>query len=147
SATVTDDKGCNVVVAFETKKRILPNLTLATIRKGQTVKMEQLFFEADSVRITPISLPVLDELYDFMIENTSVVIEVGGHTNDVPADEFCDQLSTARAKSVAEFIIEKGIDPKRVFFKGYGKRKPIVSNRTAVGRKKNQRVEVKILSI
>ena len=147
NVTITDDNGCNVVVDFETKKKILPSLTLAKIRKGQTIKMEQLLFEADSTRITPVSVPVLDELYDFMIENTSVVIEVGGHTNNVPPPAFCDQLSSARAKSVADYIVQKGIDPKRVFFKGYGKRKPIASNKSKEGRKKNQRVELKILSI
>ncbi len=147
SSTITDNNGCSVKVDFETKKKNLPNLTLAKIRKGQTVKMEQLFFEADSFRITPVSIPVLDELYDFMIENTSVVIEVGGHTNNIPPPAFCDQLSSARAKSIADYIVQKGIDPKRVFFKGYGKRKPIASNKTKEGRIKNQRVEVKILSI
>ncbi|MFK8104788.1 MAG: OmpA family protein [Saprospiraceae bacterium] len=147
TATVVDKNGCKVAVDFETKKKILPSLTLAKIRKGQTIKMEQLLFEADSTRITPVSFPVLDELYDFIIENTSVVIEVRGHTNNIPPPAFCDRLSSARAKSVADYVVQKGIDPKRVFSKGYGKRKPITSNRTKEGRKKNQRVEVKILSL
>ncbi len=147
SVTVTDENGCKISLTFEIKKRILPQLTAANLRKGQTVKMEELYFEADSFRITTVSIPVIEELYEFMIENSSVVIEVGGHTNNIPEHEFCDNLSKARAKSIANYIIQKGIDPKRVYYKGYGKRKPIATNKTADGRRKNQRVEIKILSI
>jgi outer membrane protein OmpA-like peptidoglycan-associated protein len=82
-----------------------------------------------------------------MLENGKIVIEVGGHTNNVPPDEYCDRLSTARAKAVADYLAAKGIDPKRVLFKGYGKRKPVASNTTPEGRVLNQRVEIKILSL
>ena len=60
-------------------------------------------------------------------------------------DEFCIRLSTARAKSVAEYLIKKGIDAKRVLFKGYGRSLPIATNSTPEGRQKNQRVEIKIV--
>ncbi len=145
--TVIDGNGCSISLSFETKKRILPELTVANLREGQTVKMEELYFEADSFRITDISLPVIEELYDFMKQNNSVVIEVGGHTNNIPEHAFCDALSKARAKSVADYIVQMGIDPKRVYYKGYGKRNPIATNTTSEGRAKNQRVEIKIISI
>ncbi|RMD97408.1 MAG: OmpA family protein, partial [Bacteroidetes bacterium] len=57
------------------------------------------------------------------------------------------KLSTERAKAVADYLILKGIDPERLKYKGYGKRQPIDTNRTAAGRKRNQRVEIKILSL
>ncbi|MBK8922192.1 MAG: OmpA family protein [Saprospirales bacterium] len=75
------------------------------------------------------------------------MIEIGGHTNSTPPDEFCDRLSTARAKSAADYLIAKGVDPKRVVYKGYGKRNPVASNTTADGRRMNQRVEIKILAL
>ncbi|MBK8555318.1 MAG: OmpA family protein [Lewinellaceae bacterium] len=147
SVTVTDANGCNAKLSFETGKRILPALTEGMLSNGQTIRMERLQFEADSSRLTPDCLPVLDEVYDFLAENGKIVIEIGGHTNSTPPDEFCDRLSSARAKSVADYLITKGIDPKRVVSKGYGKRKPIVSNATPEGRRQNQRVEIKILEI
>jgi outer membrane protein OmpA-like peptidoglycan-associated protein len=104
-------------------------------------------FDGDSSTIKTEFYPVLDEVYDFMLENGKIVIEVGGHTNNVPPDEYCDRLSTARAKAVADYLAAKGIDPKRVLFKGYGKRKPVASNTTPEGRVLNQRVEIKILSL
>ena len=90
---------------------------------------------------------MLDELYDFMMEHSFVVIEVAGHTNNLPNDEFADQLSTARAKSVADYLFEKGIDPSRVVYKGYGKRLPLVPNTSPEGRATNQRVEIKLLKV
>ncbi len=147
TVTISDALGCSLVKNVEIKKRILPELNAEVLRSGQTIRMEQLRFEADSFNLTPECLPTLDELYDFMEENGNVVIEIGGHTNNIPPDEFCDRLSTARAKAVAEYLIQKGIDPRRVTYKGYGKRQPIASNATPEGRRLNQRVEIKILAL
>ncbi|MEM8909437.1 MAG: OmpA family protein, partial [Bacteroidota bacterium] len=144
---VKDANGCQVSLDFETKRKIIPALTARNLRRGQTVRLEKLYFDADSSSIKPESIPVLDELYEFLKENGSIVIQIGGHTNNIPSHEFCDRLSTARAEAVARYITQKGIDPKRVLAKGYGKRKPVFTNKTKEGRRKNQRVEVKILSI
>ena len=117
------------------------------IKIGQIIRIEKLFFDADSTNIRKSSFPVLDELLEFMQSNADIVIEVGGHSNDIPSDEFCDRLSTARAKSVADYLISKGIQSSRVKYKGYGKRFPLFPNLTNENRKRNQRVEIKILSM
>ena len=75
------------------------------------------------------------------------MIEVGGHTNGIPPHEFCDKLSTARAKSVAQYLVDKGIPASRITYRGYGKRNPIASNATPEGREKNQRVEINIVKV
>jgi len=80
-------------------------------------------------------------------DNKDIVIEIGGHTNGNPgiSHKFCDNLSNKRAQEVALYLTKKGISPKRIEYKGYGKRKPIATNRTKKGRSLNQRVEIKIL--
>ena len=80
--------------------------------------------------------PVVEEIALFLEENPLVVIEVGGHTNDIPPHEFCDKLSTERAKSVAEYIVDQGVDPGRVVYKGYGTRQPKYANNTEDGRRR-----------
>lgn len=129
------------------KVKMLPELSITTIKEGQTIEIKNLYFKADTSTINKESYEVLDELYEFLVYNRDVIIEIGGHTNGVPDDAYCDRLSTARAKAVAEYLIRKGIDPSKVQFKGYGKKKPIASDKTALGRTKNQRVEIKILSL
>jgi outer membrane protein OmpA-like peptidoglycan-associated protein len=117
------------------------------IKVGQTIGIEKLNFDADSSIIKRECFTVLDELYQFMSANNDISIEIGGHTNDIPPDEFCDRLSTARAKAVADYLMRKGINDERVRYKGYGKRIPLFPNVNATNRKRNQRVEIKILSI
>ncbi len=145
--SVKDENGCVADLKFDLKNKQIPELTAATLQKGQTMRLEKLYFKADSSSIEPSSLPTMDELFDFLKENGSVAIEIGGHTNNIPPHEFCDRLSEERAKAVADYLIGKGIDPRRVLYKGYGKRKPKFTNKTKDGRRKNQRVEVKVLSI
>ncbi|MFK7808189.1 MAG: OmpA family protein [Saprospiraceae bacterium] len=147
SVTVTDANGCSNTLAVETKKKILPALTAGRLQQGQTLQVSNLYFEADSTNMTPESYPTLKEIATFLKDNPLVVIEVGGHTNNIPEDAFCDALSSARAKAVSGYIVQEGIDKNRVLFKGYGKRKPKYSNNHREGRAKNQRVEIKILSL
>jgi outer membrane protein OmpA-like peptidoglycan-associated protein len=126
--------------------KLIAELDRKTIKKGQTIKIDKLFFQADSSQIMSESYPVLDEIFRFLNMNQDVVVEIGGHTNGNPPHEYCDRLSTQRAKAVADYLSNKGIDRGRLQFKGYGKRKPIASNVTYEGRRRNQRVEIKILS-
>ncbi len=147
SLSIQDENGCTSDLDFEIKVKAIPRLSAKNLRKGSTVRLEKLYFDADSVNIKAESVPVLEELYEFLQTNGSIAIQVDGHTNNIPPHDFCDKLSTGRAKAVADFLIGKGINPKRVLFKGFGKRKPIFTNKTKDGRRKNQRVEVRILSI
>ena len=129
------------------KEKILEELDSKKLVEGQTIKIEKLFFEADTSSIGNESFDVLDEIYDFLEDNEKIIVEIGGHTNGLPKHDYCDKLSTARAKEVALYLVRRGVEARRIKYKGYGKRKPIASNHTKTGRKKNQRVEIKILSL
>lgn len=128
-------------------KSTIKGLDRARLTTGQKIRLDRLYFQADKAEIQTTSYSTLDEVYEFLRENKDVTIEVGGHTNGIPEDWFCDSLSNLRAKAVAQYLVRKGITPKRVQYKGYGKRQLIASDRTPAGRKRNQRVEIKILSI
>lgn len=117
------------------------------LKKGSVIRLDKVYFDADKYVIKSESVPALLEVYDFMTENEDVVLEIGGHTNNRPTEDFAQTLSTSRAKSVADWLIAKGISSDRVQYKGYGKKYPIDTNATAQGRKRNQRVEIKILSM
>lgn len=131
------------------KPRLLEELDANKVKKGQTIRIENLYFKANSYVIEPSSHEVLDEVYDFLKDNRNIMVEIGGHTNTAPLPAFCDSLSTNRAREVASYLVRKGISPKRLQYKGYGKRKPILPNDKydMAARKKNQRVEIKILSL
>ena len=129
------------------KKKILAELDRNKLKKGQTIRIDKLYFQADSTNVEPESFEVLEEIYSFLKTNEDIVIEVGGHTNGRPKHAYCDRISGERAKNVAKYLIRKGIPSSRLQYKGYGKREPIATNKTIAGRKKNQRVEIKIISL
>ncbi|MGH1438218.1 MAG: OmpA family protein [Lewinella sp.] len=131
----------------ETATSTLAGVKRSEMTTGKTITLDDLQFEADSSRIISASLPALEELRSFMANNTDVVIEVGGHTNGWADARYAETLSTARAKSVADYLVRKGIPRNRVRYKGYGKDVPIDTNETAAGRRRNQRVEIKILDV
>ncbi|MCL4109510.1 UNVERIFIED_CONTAM: hypothetical protein GTU68_038905 [Idotea baltica] len=146
--TITDSNNCEFLTEVKLKgARILPELRIETVKIGQKLEIKNIYYEADSIDLTDNSHEVLDEIYEFLKQNKEVKIEIGGHTNNLPPDEYCNTISSARAKSVAEYLYSKGIIENRITYIGYGKRNPIASNQTKEGRKRNQRVEIQIISI
>ena len=146
--TVKDQNGCSIKKSITVKKaKSFPTIDASQLTVGQTLRINNLYFLADSSGITDDSYEVMDEVYDFLRANDKVIIEIGGHTNTIPSHAYCDKLSNERAQNVANYLYEKGIPENRLTYKGYGKREPITEDRSTVGKRKNQRVEVKILSI
>jgi len=151
-AEITEPEKIEIVQKAEVKEEYKEPKILwelrdpSKIKSGQVIRLKNLYFEADTSSIPNSSEPVLDELAQYLRFNHDVIIEVGGHTNGQPPSVFCDSLSTVRAKTVADFLVVQGVNPEQIKYKGYGKRKPIASNNTAPGRRRNQRVEIKILA-
>lgn len=131
------------------KAILLPELGGQRVFVGQKIRLNHLYFKADSVNLLPNSYKVLNELAAYLKAHSKTIIEIGGHTNTIPPDDYCDRLSTARAKAVKEYLISQGVPEHRLEYKGYGKRDPLIPydkyNKEA--RYKNQRVEIKILSL
>jgi len=117
------------------------------LKAGSIIRLDKVYFEANQFTLKAESLNALEEVFNFLHDNPDVSVEVGGHTNNNPTDDFANNLSTNRAKAVADWLIKRGIPAGRVKYKGYGKKMPIAQNTTPEGRKLNQRVEIKILSI
>jgi outer membrane protein OmpA-like peptidoglycan-associated protein len=127
--------------------KIMTELDPDKIREGQTIRINKLDFKADGYKILEGMDPVLDEIYAFMIQNPNVIVEIGGHTNRLPSHEYCNWLSKNRASAVRDHLVSKGLSRGRIAFKGYGKTEPVDISNTPGGRRKNQRVEIKILSL
>jgi outer membrane protein OmpA-like peptidoglycan-associated protein len=116
------------------------------LREGQTIKIEKLQFETNSSKIQEASFPSLDEIFGLLNGNPNLIVEIGGHTNLIMEEAASVRLSTDRAKSVADYLVKKGIERKRLAIKGYGRSKPVANETSQAANKLNQRVEIKILS-
>ncbi len=131
-------------------QRLDPSTRLSAVERedlvvDQVFQIENITFKANSAELAPNSKEGLEELLNFMRANQDVVIEVGGHTSGLASISFAQTLSDDRAESVKSYLVQQGIRFNRILAKGYGRSRQIAPNDTAAGRRKNQRVEVRII--
>jgi len=121
------------------------NLYLIPIAEGQTLQLNNVFFEQGKAILKPESYPELDRLTVIMKENPTMEIELGGYTDNVGNPISLKALSMDRAGTVKKYMVETGrIPSKRIAGIGYGSSNPIVKNDTEEHRRMNRRVEFKI---
>jgi outer membrane protein OmpA-like peptidoglycan-associated protein len=121
------------------------DVPMKPIEKGETVVLKIIFFETDKYKLKPESKAELTKLVEFLNNNPTLKIEIGGHTDNVGSKDYNQQLSENRAKSVYTYLIDAGIKAERLSFKGYNFSEPIASNDTEEGRAQNRRTEFKII--
>jgi len=122
-----DNKGCP-----EIKKE-----TINIFKKA----MQGIQFETGKAVIKKQSYGILDEVAQVFLDNQNYSAEVQGHTDNVGKADANKKLSQARAESVRDYLISKGVDASRLTAMGYGDERPIADNKTSKGRTLNRRVE------
>ncbi|HET6225317.1 MAG TPA: OmpA family protein, partial [Bacteroidia bacterium] len=83
------------------------------------------FYELGKATLTQQAKDSLIGLVDILNVNPKIVIELSSHTDYRGSDPFNQKLSQARAQSCVNFLIEQGINPKRLIPKGYGEKRPV----------------------
>lgn len=126
-------------------KEIKKDLQLKPIEKGTKVVFNNIFFESGKAVLTPQSNLELEKIFDLLKANPTMVVEVGGHTDNVGDEDFNRKLSHDRAKAVREYLVNRGVNPDHIQAKGYGELNPVATNDTEDGRKANRRTEFVIL--
>ena len=126
-------------------KEITRNLMLTPLKVGEIAPLNNIFFVQSKAEMLPESRPELNRLLLFLNDNPALQIELRGHTDNQGSSSANFKLSESRAAVIADFLLENGINKKRLKTKGYGASRPIASNANAESRKKNRRVEIKIL--
>ncbi len=123
------------------------DIPLQPLEANASVILKNIFFDVNRFDIKPSSQIELEDVVKLLKENPTVSIQINGYTDNVgkPADNLL--LSQNRAKSVVNYLKSRSVDPRRLFFKGYGDTEPISQNTTEEGRAKNRRTELKVLKI
>lgn len=123
----------------------LMDVPLKPILKGESIVLNNIFFEFDSHELKNESKIELQKILEFMNLNPRVKIEISGHTDDVGSKEYNQNLSEKRAESVVNYLISTGIERERLISKGFGSMMPVVPNDSEENRAKNRRTELMIL--
>lgn len=126
-----DNKGCPVI-----EQEIIEVLKTA---------FDNLEFETAKDIIKEESKPSLDELAAVLLKKSTWKLEIAGHTDNVGDDDKNLVLSKKRAESLKNYLVSKGVEATRLTTLFFGETKPIADNNTPEGRKKNRRVEMKIV--
>jgi outer membrane protein OmpA-like peptidoglycan-associated protein len=129
------------------KARIKRDIRLEPIQIGSSLILERIYFNSGRWNILPPSRAELARLVDFLNLNPTVRIEISGHTDNTGNRAQKVQLSEYRASAVRDYLIEQGIDANRLRAIGEGLKRPIASNNTSEGRRKNRRVEFKVIGM
>ncbi|MBL0048236.1 MAG: OmpA family protein [Bacteroidetes bacterium] len=103
----------------------------------------KIFFEFDSDKLKVASLVQLDELASILKKYEGANLLVGGHTDSDGEDAYNMTLSQKRTESVKTYLMGQGIMESRLTATGFGETQPISDNKTAIGKAKNRRVELK----
>jgi outer membrane protein OmpA-like peptidoglycan-associated protein len=136
----------NVVVSKDELKEIIrKDLILIKLRENVSIRLNNIFFATDKAELLPESFAELDRLVLLLQKEQALKIAIEGHTDSTGTVAHNKTLSLARATAVKQYLIQKGIDQKRLEGYGYASAKPLDTNETEEGRAKNRRVEFRIL--
>lgn len=132
----------------DTSSRRELDIRLTPIANAQekVIVLQNIFFETGSAELLPTSDPELNKLLWALRKNTTMNIEIRGHTDSEGDDKSNQVLSEARAKAVYQYLVGRGIEATRLSYKGFGETQPIADNNTPEGRKQNRRTEFKVIS-
>jgi len=110
-------------------------------RLDENYVLENLFFELNGHEILGDGKKQLQKLVNHLKTNPDLNISVYGHTDNLGSATYNKELSQRRAKEVGLFLLDNGLSPLRIAWKGFGDMLPLALNETEEGRKKNRRVE------
>ena len=119
----------------EIKAEIIEKVNLAA---------KNIFFATGSAKLLAKSYASLNNVAKILADNPTYKVDVEGHTDITGTAEKNQALSENRAASVKAYLVSKGVDESRITSAGFGSDKPIADNKTAAGRAKNRRVEMKL---
>ena len=107
--------------------------------------LHNLHFAFDSYKLLPNSIKLIKPIARYLKNHPNVNVKILGHTDSIGSQKYNYILSHHRANAVKNALIKMGISKDRMTIHGYGEDKPVSTNKTAVGRAQNRRVEFKII--
>ena len=137
-ASVNENIDLRTLQEYQELKR---DLRLVQLAKGQSVVLNNIFFDTGKWDLRSESDPELNRVVELMQRNPSLKITIAGFSDSVGTKKNNIELSRKRAEAVFKYLDMLGIDRTRVTAKGFGEDKPIGSNESDEGRKQNRRVE------
>lgn len=113
----------------------------------QLIMASDITFDTGLAQVKPQNYQTLAAVAEVLREYNKTYVEVSGHTDSQGSTEFNQRLSQDRAYSVADILVQNGVQGGRLIPAGFGETRPIANNATNAGRAQNRRVEIQIIPL
>src|SRR5690606_13779241 len=90
------------------------------------IELENIYFDLDKSTIKEQAAQVLDGLVALLKKYKYMEVEIGAHTDTRASDMYNLRLSNRRAAAALEYLVQNGIERKRLRSIGYGETKPLI---------------------
>lgn len=111
----------------------------------ETFENEDIQFEFDSIRLTPLAQEILTKKADWLKANPNVTVTIEGHCDERGTNEYNLALGDGRALNAKKYLLDLGIEPTRMKTVSYGEERPIDPASTEEAWAKNRRVHFVII--
>jgi len=121
------------------------------IEVDKPVVVNNVYYDFNVAELRPESSTELDKLVTMFEANPDIIVEISSHTDSKGSNKLNQRLSNARAKSVVDYLVSKGVDKNKLKAIGYAATQPIAPNKNddgsdnPEGRQQNRRTEFKVL--
>lgn len=134
-------------------KNIITAVNINELKVGQTIRLQNIYFELGRHMVTQASLPAMEDLYNTLEASPTLKVQIEGHIcclrsgrDALDEDTGEIMLSVNRARHIYDYLVNKGIEKERLAYKGFGKTRPLVSpEKNSQDEDKNRRVEIRII--
>jgi len=121
------------------------DIYLEPIKKGKSVRLNNIFFEFNSANLSEESKTEIIKVAQFIKDNPGVKLSIEGHTDDQGSYDYNMSLSERRAKAVYDFLLNADISPELLTFQGFGETMPVTENKDEKSRGLNRRIEFSVI--
>ena len=117
------------------------NMETREAKADEAFVINDIYYTTNSADIEERSKIILDAFAGYLMKHPTMVIEISGHTDSRGDDNANKALSAERAFEVMKYLVDHGVESKRLSYQGYGESKPVGDNNTDEGRSMNRRTE------
>lgn len=133
------------VPTFSEPQSLETHILMVKAKVGSKVVMKNIFFDSGKADIKSESIAEIERILDLLQRNSSIKLQVNGHTDNVGDGSKNKVLSLKRAEAVVRFLTDRGVEPVRLRAIGFGEERPLVSNDDEEGgREINRRTEIEV---
>ena len=125
---LNSEKAKETTVGVEESKTFVHNFALQPATKDIFIRFPEVLYDLGSATLRTESKDSLDYLYQTLVDNPTIIIELSSHTDTRADDNFNQKLSEARAKSCVDYLVSKGIPNVRMVPKGYGEKRLLITD-------------------